>query len=185
MKLNTHGMKKEEAESGGGLNVAGWFRAVVDEAGPSEKHPDSEMLFRFKVATGPHKGSMVSQYLPLPESIADASKAATAGKRLLAFASRLGVWDGVTEDPDVDWDECIGNEVVIQTERNEYKDKEGLLKVTYRLTYIGVYPIDHEKIPADQRAGLGLLPISMKDGAAHAPMKKAAGKKKGTDISDL
>lgn len=156
MKLNTGGRTAEEMENEGQLRAAGFFKAIVEDAGPDPKKPETAMRYVFCVTEGAYKGAKVTQWIDFPSTAQDEAAENRLTSRFGAFAQRLGLCDGVSADPEIDWDECISNDVVIEVEYREYKDREGKLKTGYQLAYIGVYPLDHVKIPAKVREELRL-----------------------------
>lgn len=190
MALKTYNKTADEIENeGGGVQTPGWYKAIVEDAGPAPKKPLEDMRFVFQVTEGAYTGAKVMQFIANPEFGADEEASKKLNARLLSFASRLGVWDGVSPDPDPQWDECIGNDVVIHVELNQYTDKTTKQLVTkHSLAYIGVYPPDHPKIPAEVRKALDLPPARKVEAAkpgAKAPARSAPPAKRREDISDL
>jgi hypothetical protein len=161
--LDLGGMSGDDAEAGGFLDVPGWYKAVVENVG--EKEDKTSVIFKFKVVEGPYRNSVVTEYLNLPEWAPSESARETGTKRLGGWFRRLGIWDGTPMKGKARYnlDAAIGQEVMIHLKRRTYTDKKtGKEKETVNIDFMGVYPLDHEKIPQDVRDKFH-LPAARKD----------------------
>ncbi len=147
-----------EVEAGGLLTTPGWYVAQVEDVAPSE-HIEGALVFKFKVAKGPHKGSVISETLFDPDQAEDTEKAERMKNRVQAFASRLALWSGETGRSTVRWLDAIGKTVVIEVTSQTWKDKlSGEAKSKVGMSFLGIFPPDHPKIPDQHRKALGLPP---------------------------
>lgn len=192
----------DELERGGKCTAPGWYSAVVEDVA---RKNDEKIDLVFQVAAGPWKGSCVWESLYLPGYSNDPKKEKNGLKKLGMAAQRLGLWDGQSRPMRANWVEAIGKPVVIEVARRSYTDASGADKEIVGLTFAGIYPPDHPKIPDEVRKRLGLPPARAEKGedapgqtqlfvppppASSAPpefanIPNAAARRQAVDLSDL
>ena len=103
-----------------------------------------------------------------PSNIDDEKKKSNAMTRCRMLASRLNLIaaDGYGKQARVNFDNAVGQKVVIRVVRKP--DKKDPTKVWSEVDYDGVYPLDHPDIPDADRKRLNLPPARPK-GAKGSP----------------
>lgn len=159
----------EEVEAGGGVNQPGWYKATVETVEASGRF-EGALLFRFLVTSGTYKGAKLTETLYDPSFAEDVDKADKMKQRLHLFASRLGLWDGQAGRQTVRWPDAVGREVVLEVTGQSWKDATtGEQRSKVGISYGGIYPPDHPKIPETQRKALSLPPARPKDAKPDQP----------------
>lgn len=144
-----------DLEAGGGVNQPGWYRARVDRCGQDQN--TGNLFFQFIVTEGPYQGSRITEYLNNPATQGSDAAQQTATNRMGGWFQRLGLWDGKKPAPRK-WhpEAAIGRDVVLHLANENYIDKKGNEVNKVRVSFMGVFPPDHPKIPDDQRKKLKL-----------------------------
>lgn len=143
-------------EAGGMITVPGWYQVVVEDAYTDRKNGDSEVI-ECVVTAGPFKGAKKSVWLKHVDAADDPVK---AKNRFSAMGSRLGLVDeaklaelkAAGQPASIDFAEAIGKECWL--EMTKRKDQHGEDKVD--ASYIPLYPLDHERVPAEMRRSIGI-----------------------------
>lgn len=194
--LDLTSLTSREAIEAGELIPAGWHRAILSEHTETGKTP-GEYQFEFTVNGGPFDGRKTWYRFMDPEVYGDEKKARTAANRIQMLASRLGlIADNNLGQPgcEIDFDSAVGREFVLSIENNSYDEtdretgeKTGNKKHNTRITYSGIYPLNHHSIPESARKALNLPPAASGSNSvapASAPPSPAK-KSKARDFSDL
>jgi peptidyl-tRNA hydrolase len=167
----------DEAESGGGV-PGGWYSTVIEDFRDSERVENAKELV-LVVQSGAFKGSKIVETIFDPDNADTPEKAAQATKKIALWARRMGAWDGVPGSA-VNWESAIGNKVVVQIETRSWKSKTGEQKEFTGITYAGIFPLDHPKIPEAIRTSLKLGPARQDAGDDAKPTASTNGNKSAT-----
>lgn len=134
----------------------GFYLATLESELENQETGAEELTFRI---TGPRfKGQAVTKRINNP-GLADTEKAAEGQSKVARlWATRLGILkkEDAGKQVELDWSKAVGWKGVIELELHEYVRDDGKAGKAVQFTYLGVYPLDHEKIPAVERARLGL-----------------------------
>lgn len=185
MELDLTGQESREQMEAGDRIAVGWYRGVVDDH-LDDRNNDGQYMLVCRVEGAGYDpaakrpiagfdGKKTKYFFSDPRTV-DADKQKKALDRVQMLASRLNlVRDDQLGKPGVaiDFDQAVGTAIVFQIEVNTWDEKDELGQVvgkksTHRIAYAGIYPPDHEKIPADVREALKLPPARTK-GSAGGP----------------
>lgn len=124
---------------------------------------------------GPHASRKVFERLSDPDAL-EGDAVNTATKKIKVHASRLGLLkpEHFGQQADLDFADAIGASVVLHVVPNEYTNNGGELVKASQLAFDGIYPRDHDKIPAAVRAALGLPPGKNAGTGGASPTTQAA-----------
>jgi hypothetical protein len=153
----------------------GWYRVALCDV--AENNDNGDLELEFEILDGNHKGLKIKERLKNPDFAEDEKKQKSAVDKGMKWAGRLGALgkdDFGRDGVEPDFMSCIGKEYVLELERREFTGKDGTKKQFTGPTYLGVYPVDHEKIPAKIRTELR-LPPPRKAVAANSSGSNAAG----------
>lgn len=165
----------EAVEQGGVLDTDGWYRAELERLELNEKQ--TSLMFRFRVTDGPFKGCVSTEFIDLPEWVANDEARDTVTRKLGNWLHRIGLWDGIKgHKPDLSMPSAaVGTELVIHIKTRRWKDKKtGVDRQATGIDFAGVFPLDHPRIPADVRRALA-LPEARKEGAIGQQQSPGAG----------
>lgn len=154
----------EAVEQGGALDVDGWYRAELERLELNEKQ--TSLMFRFRCTHGPFRGSVSTEFIDLPEWVANDEARDMVARKLACWLHRLGLWDGVKgHKPDMSMPSpALGAPVVLHIKTRRWKDKKtGAEKSATGIDFAGVFPLDHPKVPADVRRTLELPAARVQD----------------------
>lgn len=149
------------------IDQVGHYLCVLKDT-RTDNDSGAEVL-EFEVQAGPFIGCKINKFLNDPALQPDDKKAESATKIYKAWAKRMGA---ITEAEALaggqpDFIRLIGNRYVLDTELGQVNPKG---KQYVNPKYLGVYPIDHPKIPLQVRADLKLGPArELKPGETAAP----------------
>lgn len=142
----------------GGAPLKGVYHArvmkeeFVDEA---NKTPSENITFKVLAGTTPGQaGKQITFYLPFSHEEEDKYK--NMVRRAMGVGKRLGIY---TEEmaknlAPIPFEKAVGNEVIIEVEDHSYEDRTtGAMKTTTRISYMGVWRIDHPDCPECPRLG--------------------------------
>jgi hypothetical protein len=183
---------EDQMEAGDRLPV-GWYKATLTDF-YDDHNKEGSSVFEWTVDGGVFDGQKTWDRCTDPASLDDPAKQKTALKRIKLLANRLGLVkkeDFGKPGVHVNFADAINAAMVLEVQ--EWSNKDNPSKKGTSIAFDGVYPPDHEKIPADVRQRLGLPPARKKDesegGAAGAAAPNATGnnspKKPADDFSDL
>lgn len=152
----------ESIETGNRVE-AGWKRLKIEDV--YEDRQKETIKFKMKVTIGEDEGKALIESLTHPSQAQDSQGANFARQRRNLFAKRLGLIppESYGGHAPVNWLDAIGLEVVGRVAHREgektnpvtgKREKTGQTFVS--LTFDGIYPFHHEKIPADVRKELQL-----------------------------
>jgi hypothetical protein len=156
-----------EVEAGGVLKQPGWYRVVLEDLKPGEQPGfEKDLRLIFKVTEGPFKGSIISEFLNYPDNAGNVEKGKKLREKRDIWATRMGL---IPKDAKgrggINWSAAIGQEYVIEVTHQTWKaDGERKAGEKTGIDYLGVYGLDHPKIPAAKRLELK-LPAARKDDA--------------------
>lgn len=158
---------------------AGWYKCVLDDVYDDSKNGDT--VCEWKVMEGKYRDAKIFDRLRDPALATEGKHAEMSLRRIKVVASRLGLikTDAYGQQADIDFMDAIGQEAVLQVKHRKYKDKDGNEQEIDGVDFAGVYPLDHEKIPADVRKALGLPPAKTGDGPGGKPSAKTAAANNG------
>lgn len=172
-----------EAAEAGDRPPVDWYTADVTDH--YEDHNDEcGYILEFVIKRGARSGDAFTGKKLLyrfrspghAEYAGDAKKQRTAQNRIQMLASRLGLFgdDALGKaNVAVDFDQTIGKAAVVQV-----AERKGDTATFTEISYSGVFPPDHPKIPKEVRAALSLPPAREDKGAAAA--SKTAPSSNGT-----
>jgi hypothetical protein len=152
--VNLEGMEYDSMDAGLRLDP-GWYRAILDDCYDDSKSADTVMVW--KVTHGSSKGAKHSDRLRDPELATSDVGKNMAIKRIVALGKRFGLI--APEDKSmkpINFQDVIGFEGVIHIVERGYTDKAGLPAKSIEVDFVGVYSLNHDKIPPAVRVSLGL-----------------------------
>lgn len=152
-------------ESSGRL-IPGWYMAVLEKEEVNQKDANWELTFC--VLNGPFEGQRTVKKLKSPQFENDPKKIKNAENCAKTWGYRLGLisqadWEAKKE-VEIDFAKAIGAKRVIEIVKRNWTDPQGINHEYIEIGYTGVYPFDHEKIPADFRAAHNLGPARKTSG---------------------
>ena len=163
----------QNCDSGGSPDVGVYHATLFKEAFVDEpnKNPAQSLSFRIKAGTtAGQAGKEISLYLPAGSD--DPDKHINMIKRMMGVAKRLGVYTekmALAKEP-IPFENAVGKDAIIEVELHNYEDKQtGEQKTTHRISYMGVWSLDHPDAPECPRAGKpGVKPAPAITGKAGA-----------------
>lgn len=163
---------------------AGWHKAKITD---TDQDDNGTEVLKLTIVGGPSDGCQLTFKMKNPEGCDDEKTSRAAASRMEAIASRLGL---ITEadlgNPafQLQFAKAMYKEVVAEVENHAFPDsKTGQMRNGTQLTYLGIYPLDHEKIPDAVRKSMGLPPARKKiqgDSNYSPPAEKASKATKST-----
>lgn len=164
----------------GGSPIKGVYHAkVVKEEYVDEpnKNPSQNITFKVLAGTVPgQSGKLITFYLPLGHE--EEEKYKNMVRRAMGVGKRLGIY---TEEmakslAPIPFENAVNKECIIEVEDHSYKDNvTGETKYTNRISYMGVWRLDHPDAPECPRLG-GKAPVkpAPATNAAKPPARTAA-----------
>src|SRR5262249_59305060 len=123
-------------------------------------------VFEYKVLEGKYRGAKIFDRINDPTLATKDNAADMILRRVKLLGSRLGLLkaDACGHQKELDFEDAIGQKVVVHVERRKYQDAQGNDKEITSVKFDGIYPLDHEKIPEVVRKELQLPPARKKEG---------------------
>lgn len=167
----------EQVENGDRVPPA-WYRASCSDHYEDEAKGGGEYVLEFEIAGGMYDGKKLYYRFKDPAIVEDEKKQRTAANRVGLLAARLGLIDqgALGKRAALDFDKAIGREVVLHV-TDQKTDRGNYVGIDYG----GIFPLDHEKIPDDERKRLK-LPAKGAGGGSSAGAGPAAKKDDFADI---
>lgn len=142
----------------GGMPEPGYYHAKVCKVESSDeqgKTPSENLSFQILTGTvAGQGGKQITEYLRLSGS--DDNKTRKVIQRAMGWGKRLGVYteaDAKVLAP-IEFEKAIGKECVIEIEEHSYEDsRSGEQKTSIRISYMGVWSLDHPDAPECPRLG--------------------------------
>ena len=148
VELDLTGTDEDQIEQGG-RTPPGWYLCRLKEV-----YPDADLdclKLVYEVTAGSYRGSLIRDSLWDPAASDTPDKEKSARQRMNLIAHRLGLWgkgDGGTRKG-VNFAQAVGAEVAVNTQKRKDSDYANV-------TFDGVYPLDHHKLPDEVRKDLGI-----------------------------
>jgi hypothetical protein len=189
-----------QVEQSSGRTPPGWYRARVVDIFPDTAENSTKI--EYEIISGPWAGKTTNDFLNDPNAADSDENRKRAQQKILFVAHRLGceVLDPAGKVISINLTAGIGREVVIELQRKQMRICEScrvkceqprvrkcpecsgkIIKVDEdatgfaNITWDGVYPPDHDKIPPQVRKDLNLPPSRMAV-ATDASMDKMLGR---------
>lgn len=156
----------------------GWYFATLEKEEVRDK--DGAAVLTFKISGPLSKGKTVQKVMNDPSLAKTDEKAKSLAEYVRRVAMRMQLLteaDAGKPSIDVDFAKAVGKPFVIEMEPHSYENEKGQTVHTAQMSYIGMFPLDHDKIPVAVREALGmpLLPGQVATGTPK-PEKAAKGK---------
>lgn len=168
----------------GGLPEPGVYhvKLVKVESQDDGQHTPSENL-TFSILTGNvagQGGKQITERLYLQGK--DEAKTKKAIARAMGFGKRMGVYSKADAEAckPIELERGVGKEFIIELDADTYTDNNGNERQSVRMSYMGIWGLDHPDAPSCPRQKNGkIIPAAgkvepAKPAAAKAPPKKPA-----------
>jgi hypothetical protein len=177
IEFDLTGFDPDTFDAGGRIDQKGWYKVIIDDIYKDRKNGESE-VFEVLVEEGPFKGCRKMVFFRYPHEATDPQQ---ARDRFFKLAKRMRLhtdeefrqWAADGKAPSIDFAPLIGQSCWL--EMTERKGDDGGKIVD--AAYIPFYPLDHERVPPEQRKSIGL---EVKD----APAAKEKRTRKSGDDSN-
>jgi hypothetical protein len=180
-ELDLTDVQSPEQLEAGPMVAPGWYRAIINDYYEDDNKED-DRVFEILIQGGTHDGRKLFYRFTRPEHYEDEKKAKTAKRRIGMLASRLGLvkQDDFGKVTSVDFDAAINREIVIEVITDSYDVVDEITgatvkKTSNKISYAGIFPLDHPDISDENRVALKLPPARPKATGATVPATNANG----------
>lgn len=167
------GRSADQLEKEASAVEPGWFRAKVSDV--YEKDGNIKLEFTL-MDNRKHTETLWDP---------SASEAAVRlQQRRDVFAVRLGLVprEAAGTAYEFDWTDCIGRDCALELVKGKPNDKG---QSYVQLSWVGVYPIDDSRVPANLRSGTPSAPQAVSVGAGGEKKERQSASRNNYDFSDL
>lgn len=163
----------------GGLPEAGVYHARLEkeEFVDDGDYPRQQLVFIILAGTvSGQKGRRLTDSLFLMGK--DDAKTKKAIQRAMAFGKRMNIYskEDAEKRAPIPFEKCVGKEFIIEVVADEYEGNDGNLRRSAKLSYMGIWHINHPDAPECPRLGKSGKPGAGGSAGKVEPVKPQPGK---------